>query len=434
MFIQETLKRIPEQVIPLYIAHTDERLFFHNLVHTVRMIDMVDKMKSHYHLDERNYFIVYTAAWLLDLEIIHAGAGSISIKETAFSEEFLKNAGVEPDMMEEIKKCLMATRMPQNPETLNEKILCDAQNFYLGSPNFPAYYKLKRRETEAFTQVKIKGAEWRAKTISSLQNHQYQTEYCQSALNKTKEENLQNLLLLNEEKHWQKQVNEAGIKKKKSIHAIMDQSRFLSKENISTDITSNPTEHLKALNENNKGKLLKTKRHLKGVETMFRYSSSNHMKLSVMADNKAFIMISVNSILISVAIGLVIGKFIMNPILLLPTILLVSVSVAAIIYSVLATRPGKMKGTFTRDEVENKTVDLLFFGSFFKMPLEEFEFGMQEMMDDSEFLYGSLIKDIYSQGRILGRKFRLLRISYNIFMYGTACTVLAYVISLLSNA
>jgi hypothetical protein len=51
------------------------------------------------------------------------------------------------------------------------------------------------------------------------------------------------------------------------------------------------------------------------------------------------------------------------------------------------------------------------------------------MMDDSEFLYGSLIKDIYWQGKILGRKFRLLRISYDIFMYGIAVSVIAYLAS-----
>ncbi len=140
-------------------------------------------------------------------------------------------------------------------------------------------------------------------------------------------------------------------------------------------------------------------------------------------------MISVNSILISVGIGLIIGKFVLIPKLFIPTVLLLTVNVITIIYSVLATRPGIMKGTFTREDVNNKKVDLLFFGNFYKMPLADFEYGMREMMDDSDFLYGNLIRDIYAQGKILGRKFRLLRYSYNIFMYGMATTVIAYIIS-----
>ena len=60
------------------------------------------------------------------------------------------------------------------------------------------------------------------------------------------------------------------------------------------------------------------------------------------------------------------------------------------------------------------------------MDLKDYEYGIRLMMDDSEFLYSSLIKDIYWQGKILGRKFRLLHISYNIFMYGIALSVIAY--------
>jgi hypothetical protein len=172
--------------------------------------------------------------------------------------------------------------------------------------------------------------------------------------------------------------------------------------------------------------LKKGKHHLRGVQTMFKNSSSNHQRLSMMADNKAFIMITVNSIIISVAIGLRIGKFVQTPHLIWPTTLLLAVNIAAIIYSVLATRPNIPKGTFTMEQVEKKTVNLLFFGSYYKMGLKEYEYGIRQMMDDSEFLYGSLIKDIYWQGRILGRKFRLLRISYDIFMYGIAVSVIAY--------
>ena len=175
--------------------------------------------------------------------------------------------------------------------------------------------------------------------------------------------------------------------------------------------------------------LKKNKHHLRAVQTMFRNSSSNHQRLSVLADNKALIMITVNSIIISVVIGLVIGKFVMNTKLLAPSALLLVVNVLAIIYAVLATRPNIPKGTFTKEQVDNKTVNLLFFGSYYKMELKDFDYGIRQMMNDNEFLYSSLIKDIYWQGRVLGRKFRLLRISYDIFMYGTAISVAAYLVS-----
>lgn len=190
---------------------------------------------------------------------------------------------------------------------------------------------------------------------------------------------------------------------------------------------------VKAADQNPAGsytsQLKKNKHHLRAVQTMFKNSSSNHQRLSVMADNKAFIMITVNSIIISVAIGLFIGKLVDRPHMIWPTILLLMVNIVTIIYSVLATRPNVMSGTFTREDVDQKKVNLLFFGSYYKMDLSEFEYGIKQLMDDNEFLYGSFIKDIYWQGKILGRKFRLLRIAYDIFMYGIAASVVGYVLA-----
>jgi len=177
--------------------------------------------------------------------------------------------------------------------------------------------------------------------------------------------------------------------------------------------------------------LKKRKHHLRAVQTMFKNTSSNHQRLSVMADNKAFIMITVNSIIISVAIGVFIGKIVNNSYMIWPTLLLLAVNIVTIIYSVLATRPSMQSGVFTKEQVEQKKVNLLFFGSYYKMGLEEYEHGIRQMMDDNEFLYGSFIKDIYWQGKILGRKFRLLRIAYDIFMYGIAASVLGYVLAVL---
>jgi Family of unknown function (DUF5706) len=411
MYYPESLKKVSEEAIRLYLAKTDDRLFFHNLAHTVRLLDTIDKVNTHYQMDDKNYFIVCSAIWLYDLEIMASGSGEI--KGTQMSEGVLKGLGMNQEEMEEIIKCISATTLIRRPATLNEKIVCDAISFYMGTVHFPEYNKLRRREIEAFRNEKLKGSAWRSRTIALLENHQFYTEYCQTGLTKMKEENLHALNRLQEEKRWQKQLNNSGHKQKKTVHELLGSQP----DNFTPGATHPP------------GWKYKSKHHLSGVETVFRNSSSNHLNLSVMADNKAFIMISVNSILISLGIGLIIGKFVLVPKLFIPTVLLLFVNVFTIIYSVLATRPGIMKGKFSREDVNNKKVDLLFFGNFFKMPLVDFEYGMKQMMDDSDFLYDNLIRDIYAQGQILGRKFRLLRFSYNIFMYGTASTVVAYIIS-----
>lgn len=54
---------------------------------------------------------------------------------------------------------------------------------------------------------------------------------------------------------------------------------------------------------------------------------------------------------------------------------------------------------------------------------------MNEMMKDREFLYGSMIKDFYYLGKVLGRKYKYLRICYTIFMFGLIISVVAYAVA-----
>jgi hypothetical protein len=120
-----------------------------------------------------------------------------------------------------------------------------------------------------------------------------------------------------------------------------------------------------------------------------------------------------------------------NPNLVIPTTIMLFVSLATIIFAVLSTRPTITVGRFSREDVERKKANLLFFGNFHRMELEDYEWGMKEMLKDSDYLYGSMTRDIYYLGKVLGRKYKLLRISYSIFMYGFVASVLAYTIAIL---
>jgi hypothetical protein len=60
------------------------------------------------------------------------------------------------------------------------------------------------------------------------------------------------------------------------------------------------------------------------------------------------------------------------------------------------------------------------------MNLDDYEWGIKEMMKDSDYLYGSMIRDNYFLGKVLGKKYRLLRIAYTIFMFGLVMAILSY--------
>jgi hypothetical protein len=73
MHYPESLKKVSDLATQLHLNKTDDRLFFHNLSHAVRLLESTHQMSAHYKLDEKNHFIVCSAAWLYDLEMIASG-------------------------------------------------------------------------------------------------------------------------------------------------------------------------------------------------------------------------------------------------------------------------------------------------------------------------------------------------------------------------
>ena len=166
----------------------------------------------------------------------------------------------------------------------------------------------------------------------------------------------------------------------------------------------------------------------RGIETMFRTTSTNHLQLSEIADSKANIMISVNAIMVSVIVSVLPRRIEENPALTWPTVLFLSCSLLTIVFAILVTRPNVTHGTFSREDILKKRGNLLFFGNFHQMNLGDYEWGMGELMKDSQYLYGTMTRDIFHLGLVLGKKYKLLRITYTIFMVGFVVSVLAFLI------
>ena len=404
MNYHELLKKVEDHVNLFFREHTDTNLFFHNLAHTRNVVDNTKQIADHYQLDDRNFFVVCAAACFHDTgQLIKHGEGHEQ-RSVELALDYLSTIGINEEDINAINKCILATTMPQQPASLNEQIICDADVFNLGTDAFRDQNRLLRKEMEAVNNVKMEGTAWRASSISILEKHTYHTDYCRLLLNKTMAENLDGLKNRQEEKL------------KKEQEALILQTTAVE----NPDSITNQTENTK------KKKIKKKDKPSRGIETMFRISASKNVRISEMADNKAHIMISVNSIIISVVLGLIIRSLEQYTNLIIPTIILLLVNVTTIIFSVLATRPKIADGVFTQEQVDNKSVNLLYFGTYYKMHFKEYEEGINAMMKDGDFLYSTLTKDIFWQGKVLGRKYHLLRISYTIFLFGIVAAVLAF--------
>ena len=156
----------------------------------------------------------------------------------------------------------------------------------------------------------------------------------------------------------------------------------------------------------------------RAISTVFRIVAQSQNNLSQMADSKANILISVNAIVLSIIIGTLFDNLLTDHNLQIPLMMLVVVCVLAIMFGILATRPNVTSGTFTKEDIANKKTNLLFFGNFHKMGYPDYDWAMTELLADKNYLYSSMIKDTYFLGIVLAKKYRYLRIAYNIFMYG----------------
>jgi len=169
----------------------------------------------------------------------------------------------------------------------------------------------------------------------------------------------------------------------------------------------------------------------RGVESMFRLTARNQINLSSIADNKANILISINSIVLTVLLSIGIGKISDYPVITFPAIVFIATCLSTIVFAILSTRPKISSGKFTEEDIHNKKVNLLFFGNFYNMELEEYEWAVKEMMADQNYLYSSMIRDQYSLGKVISQKYRLLRIAYTVFMIGLILSSLLFAIFVL---
>jgi hypothetical protein len=168
--------------------------------------------------------------------------------------------------------------------------------------------------------------------------------------------------------------------------------------------------------------------HDTGINSFFRILSNNLNQQNMLADNKSNIMISINTVVLSLVIGSSARNIEYWQNLFVPIIMFVITSLLTTVFAVLATRPNFVKGSVTQNDLDSKKSNLLFFGNFTSLSLPDFEDSMLTMLKDDEYLYRSILADFYGQGKVLKRKYLLLTYSYNIFLIGLILSVIVFVI------
>ena len=389
------VQRAQAHVEQLLTTGLDPRLVYHTLAHTAYVAAQAQALATAAALPPPQAEELLLAAWFHDTGYLDTYDGH-EYASMVRAEAWLRKQGVGAERIELIKNLIRATHRDEPRRTELEKLLVDADMSNLAAADFRARAELIRAEWELRLDKSYSDAEWAELQLNFMLAHRYLSAAGQAHYDEALRANTA------EERHLLKKAAKKAKKKKKKA----------------TDTFAQPK---------------------RGIETMFRTMYSNHMKLSDMADKKAGMMIQLNAVILSVIITYLGAKssrmitgdadFARNPILAVPMSVLLLTALGSVTTAILSAQPDVTSFKWLKKNpavATNRRVNLLFFGQFTKLSLQHFQEGMRELMRQKDTLYTNMVTDVYYLGEVLDRKYKLLRVSYSIFMVGLILTALSF--------
>ncbi len=378
---------VSEYVLNLFKEKLPGDYVYHNYTHTADVVKVCKKLSKSYNLTSRDYEVLMLAAWFHDTGYVesyknHEDA-SVSIMKT-----YLKGNYTDDDIAE-IELLILSTKYGATADGSLQEILQDADHINIGTKKFTHRADLLRIEWERILQKKYSEAEWAEAQLQFLIDTTFKTEEAISRYSKQREVNIR------KQREQINEITQASAKAEKKLQA-------------------------------------KPKKEGRGIETLYRSVYDYHINLTSIADNKANIMISINTIIISLVITLFgtgftfsSGDGLSSIRFVFPMAFLLLTSLLAVVFAILSARPNVT--TKEKYELSKKESSILFFGNFAQLQIREFVDQIKLLKEQKDELYDNMSVDIYHLGSVLVKKYRYLSWSYNIFMFGMILCAVGFI-------
>lgn len=387
----ETLTAATNFVRQWYREKMPSALVFHSFLHVQELLKVLDKLIEKEGIESEAALQLRLAAWFQFTGLANQSKDYQEESVKVFNQ-FLKTHNYNPDSFEQ-SAALITSSIQKKAITLLEHILHDATHYYFGKKNFFTYAKLIRLEQEHIKGESFTEKAWSEEIMKLIINTNYYTKWARKKFSKQKLKNLA------KQKELAVKAGERTLKRKTG-------------KNIG-----------------------------RAVDTLYRTNFRNHINLSQIADGKANMMISINTIVLSIVITVssagigFIEDFLNNHLIyLLPIIIILLSSVVALIFAVFSARPTITSSGFQEGDMDNSSINLLYFGNFINVEKNVFVDYLSELKKDQNKLYDNLAADLYNLGLVLDKKYRLLTYSYNIFVGGVVTSVLVLLLILLFSS
>ena len=409
--LEKLYQYISKKSVQIITGYPDT-IVYHNIKFARRFEGYIVKIGEHVKLSQEVITLAKIGTWIVsasfkDVEhTIKENEYHNNLSELSLNllKNLVKKSNVKPEYIDALKKGISELAFPSEPETIIGQLLVDGITADIvmqdGQKRLKKFY-----EELLLKDVTISRKKWYDVAINIAEKFEFHLDYC-------KEE-------------FQPKFDDLVIELKKEKKKL-DKNRDLA---IKKELEISDQE-LKALKKN----LIGVKgRDARGIQTVFRTMSKNHYTLNEMVDRKASIMITVNSIILSLVLGGVLGNSLQiedtNMLIhSLPILFLTLGAGGSIFFAILSTRPDTTHGRFTEDQIRNKKGNLMFYGNYHDMNERDFQWAFLQMVNDQEYMYESMVRDLYYLGQVLDKKYSYIRKSLNIFIIGLALSGLSKVV------
>ncbi|MCB9235488.1 MAG: HD domain-containing protein [Bacteroidia bacterium] len=150
-------------------------LFYHNPDHTLSVFEVAQEIATRHGLSDEEVQLLNVACLYHDAGFIY-GPKEHETRSCQMVREELPAMGFTDQQIEVICGMVMATKIPQSPKNLLEEVICDADLFYLGTPDYDQIADLLYREFQAYDVLQDEGA-WINLQIKFLENHNYFSDF-----------------------------------------------------------------------------------------------------------------------------------------------------------------------------------------------------------------------------------------------------------------
>jgi predicted metal-dependent HD superfamily phosphohydrolase len=383
---------LKEKVSAFIESRISNEYGFHDLSHTQNVVDAVQQIGLLEKLPPDQLEKLEIASWWHDAGY-YDGYEDHEERSAKLASVYLKEIG-KSDWELEVSEIITATKPNAISNTIEQKIIQDADMSHLGSLNFWDRNDKLRRELAYTRNKEMTDIEWVDFEIDFLGKHQWQTTSGFELYEFRKQKHLKAL-------RKQKLRLEAAKAQTPEELLLIEQTLYGDEKTVK-------------------------KERARGADTLYRTLYRTQLTQNSQADSKANIMLSINAVVISVAITYLLPRLKESTQYIIPTIILITISLISYVLATLSTRPKIIKVNITKEDLVNRKVNFLFFGNLPSMSLEQYKMGMNDLIDDEKYLFDLMNTDAYFRGLVLAKKYKYLRLCYNVFMYGFVFAVLAF--------